>query len=147
MFSIRFAGCVVLVAAFSLVGCGSSGSSGYNPSPSPNPTPTPPAAGTVDIVGSGGNQSFDPNPGSLAADSTVMFQNNNGVAHHIVANDGSFDTGVIAPGAGSAKMAIGAAGTNFHCSIHPTMIGAIKGTNGVAPPCQGQYCAQASVRQ
>jgi len=147
MLPTRLAGCAVLITTFSLFGCGSSGNGGYNPSPSPNPTPNPPALGTVDIVGSGGNQSFNPNPGSMAADGTIMFQNSNGLAHHIIANDGSFDTGVIAPGAGSAKMTIAAEGTNFHCTIHPSMIGAVKGTNGAAPPCQGQYCAQASVRQ
>jgi plastocyanin len=147
MLSTRLAGSAILIATISFWGCGSSGSGGYNPSPSPNPTPNPPAAGTVDIVGTAGSQSFNPNPASLAADSTVTFQNNNNTAHHIIANDGSFDTGVLAPGAASAKMPIAAAGSNFHCSIHPSMIGAIKGTNGAAPPCQGQYCVQASVRQ
>ena len=119
-------------------GCGG-GSSGYGSSPTPAPTPTP-TAGTVNIIGENGNRSFNPNPGAMAGDGTIMWQNTDRTAHHIVANDGSFDSGVIAPGAGSSKMAIPAAGTNYHCSIHPTMIGAVKGTGGAAPPCQGPYC-------
>ena len=34
-----------------------------------------------------------------------------------------------------------AAGANYHCSIHPGMVGAINGSSGTAPPCSGIYCA------
>lgn len=98
----------------------------------------------MNVVGVNGNRSFNPNPGTLAADGSVMWQNNDGVAHRIVANDGSFDSGVIAPGASSSKLAVGANGANYHCSIHPTMIGAVNASTGATPPCQGQYCSQAS---
>ena len=132
-------GCVVLSVAAVAGGCG--GGSGYNSSPSPTPTPTPtPTSGTVNIAGNNGTRSFNPNPGTTASDGTMMWQNTDGVAHHIVANDGSFDSGVIAPGGASSKIVLPAAGTNYHCSIHPGMIGAVKGTGGTAPPCQGPYC-------
>ena len=132
-------GCVVLSLAALAAGCG--GGSSYSASPSPTPTPTPaPAAGTINITGISGSRSFNPNPATLAADGTVTWQNNDGVAHRIVANDGSFDSGSIAPGTASTRVPVPAAGINYHCSIHPTMIGAVAGTGGTAPPCQGQYC-------
>jgi hypothetical protein len=31
-------------------------------------------------------------------------------------------------------------GTNYHCQIHPGMIGAVSGGSGGAPPCTGLYC-------
>jgi len=36
-------------------------------------------------------------------------------------NDGSFDSGAIAPGSSSSVMRLGAAG-GYHCIIHPTMM-------------------------
>ena len=97
-----------LVAAalmFVAVGCGSSGSGGYNPTPNPTPTPTPtPGAGTVNIVGESGNRSFNPNPSSLPANGMITFTNTHSVTHHIVANDGSWNTGDLPPGASSAAI-------------------------------------------
>jgi len=72
-----------------------------------------------------------------------MWRNDDGVTHHIVANDGSsFDTGNIAPGATGRMVQAPRAGLNYHCSIHPTtMFGAIGGGGGEAPPpCTGPYC-------
>ena len=73
--------------------------------------------------------------------SGFVFRNADGVVHRIVANDGSFDSGDIAPGATSRSLPAPAAGTNYHCSLHPAMIGAIGGQQGEAPPaCTGLYC-------
>ena len=124
---------------FMAVGCGSSGSGGYNPTPTPTPTPTP-NAGTVNIVGESGNRSFNPNPSALPANGMITFTNTHSVTHHIVANDGSWSTGDIPAGASSAAIAIPAGGSNYHCSIHPTMVGVINDTSGATPPCTGQYC-------
>ena len=108
--------------------------------PRPLPTPPPTPAGQVNIVGQRGNTSFSPNPVTAAANQTTVWNNADTVVHRIVANDGSFDTGNIAPGAASAAMAIPAAGSNYHCSIHPAMVGAIRATAGEPPPCTGIYC-------
>jgi plastocyanin len=71
----------------------------------------------------------------------VAWLNNDALVHRIVANDGSFDTGDIAPGATSRAVQASAAGTNYHCSIHPAMIGAIGSAQGEPPPaCSGPYC-------
>ncbi len=129
-----------VIFAFVAASCGG-GSSSPGPSPSPTPTPTPtPTAGTVNIVGQAGNRSFNPNPSSLTADRMMAWANTDGVTHRIVANDGSWDTGNIAPGASSAAIQLPAGGTNYHCSIHPTMIGAVNDTSGATPPCTGLYC-------
>lgn len=94
----------------------------------------------VSILGELGSQSFSPNPAS--GGQTIVWHNNHGVTHRIVANDGSFDTGDIAPGATSTMVQPPPGGLNDHCSIHPkTMFGAIGGADGVAPPtCFGEYC-------
>jgi plastocyanin len=73
---------------------------------------------------------------------SVAWRNDDNTVHRLVANDGSFDTGTISPGATSAAITIAAAGTNYHCTIHPTMVGAVSGTSGTTPPCSGLYCSQ-----
>jgi plastocyanin len=128
--------------ALSVVIAGCGGSSSYSaPSPTPTPTPTPtPAAGTIAIVGQNGNRSFNPSPATLTADGKMTFQNTDNTTHHIVANDGSWDTGNIAGGASSAQIQMPTTGMNYHCTIHPTMVGVINSSAGNTPPCTGQYC-------
>ena len=128
-----------LAAALVAAACGG----GYGGTP----TSPPPSGGggtsgtTISIAGDRGSQSFTPNPGSLATDQMVNWRNADGVVHRIVLNDGSGDTGDIAPGATSAAVRISANGTNYHCTIHPGMVGSIKATGGEPPPpCTGQYC-------
>ena len=91
----------------------------------------------MNIVGQRGNTSFSPNPVTADANQATVWNNADSVVHRIVANDGSFDTGNIAPGAASAAMAIPAAGANYHCSIHPAMVGAIRATGRRATPLHG----------
>ena len=130
-----------LILAFAAASCG--GSSSYNPGPSPSPTPTPtptPTAGVVNIVGERGNQSFNPNPASLPTNGMLTWSNTDGTTHRIVANDGSWDTGNLPPGASSAAIQVPAGGVHYHCSIHPTMVGAVNDSSGTTPPCTGLYC-------
>ena len=122
-------------------GCGSSYDSPTAPSGGGGGQNPPPAgASTVAIVGDRGTQSFNPNPVTLGTSRMVSWRNNDGVVHRIVANDGSFDTGNIAAGGTSNAIALPADGANYHCSLHPGMIGAISAASGVPPPCTGQYC-------
>ena len=98
------------------------------------------AATTISINSSNGIQAFSPNPAALAGQ-TVTFKNNDSVTHRVVLNDGSVDTGDIAPGATSRAVVMPAAGTNYHCAIHPGMIGAVSsGSTGQPPACTGAYC-------
>jgi plastocyanin len=87
-----------------------------------------------------GAQSFSPNPAAVGGQQ-VVFKNADSIVHRVVLNDGSVDTGNLSPGATSAVFTMPAAGTNYHCSIHPTMVGAVNPAAGGTPPmCTGQYC-------
>jgi plastocyanin len=121
--------------------CSGSSYNGGNPV-NPNPTPSPGGAPgtTISIVGDLGAQSFNPSPATVDQGTTVAWKNNDSVTHRIIMNDSSIDTGNIAPGQTSAPFTMVTDGGNYHCSIHPTMIGAIKASNGSAPPCTGAYC-------
>ena len=61
--------------------------------------------------------------------------------HRVVLNDGAIDTGDIAPGTTSRAVTMPVTGTNYHCSLHPDMIGAVSPASGGAPPpCTGFHC-------
>ena len=95
---------------------------------------------TITITSQNGAQSFSPNP-ATAGGQLVVFRNADTVVHRVVLNDGSIDTGDIAPGATSRSVMIPGSGTNYHCSLHPGMIGAVSPAAGGAPPeCTGAYC-------
>jgi plastocyanin len=127
-------GFLALVLACS--GCG--GGYGGNPSGVTSPTGAPP---TINILGDRGAQSFSPNPASGGQDNVVIWRNNDSVIHRIVLNDSALDTGDLAPGASSRAIQLPAGGANYHCSIHPGMIGALRPADGGAPPpCTGVYC-------
>jgi plastocyanin len=126
------------VAAALLAGLAvASGCGGGN---TPAPAPTANLAPTITIVGENGTQAFTPNPASFGGQQ-VVFKNNTSIAHRIVLNDGSVDTGDIGPGATSRAVTMPSSGTNYHCSIHLGMIGSSSAATGAPPPaCEGQYC-------
>jgi len=132
---------VAVVGAVTLWGCGGGGGGSTPTAPS-----APPATGggsttvTVAVVGSVGNTAYQPNPVRAAAGDTVMFRNNDSVAHRIVMNDGSADLGDIAPGATSRGFTVrNGTALEFHCTIHPTMVGSINGDSAPEPPCVDDY--------
>ena len=117
-----------LSVAVASAGCG--GSSTTSPSGS---------IPTITITGQT-SPFFTPNPAAFGGQS-VVFKNADSITHHVVLNDGTLDTGDIAPGATSAPVVMPGAGTNYHCAIHPGMIGAVAASGGGgAPACEGQYC-------
>lgn len=119
-----------------LFACGALSCGGYS-SPS---SPSTDTFSTISVLGEHGAQSFSPNPAGVAQGQNVVWRNNDSEIHHIVFNDGSLDTGDIAPGASSAVRRVNVNGANYHCSIHPTMVGSINQATGEPPPCSGQYC-------
>ena len=119
-----------------LTACGGGGYSSPPTAPSPAPTPAPTSSAEITILGDRGSQSFTPNP-SPATGGMASFRNTDNLVHRIVANDGSFDTGNISPGQTSAAKAVAAAGVNFHCTIHPGMVGAISPATGSATALRG----------
>ena len=140
-------GCVaagaVTVMALGFWGCGGNGySSGSSANPS-SPTPSTPAGVvTINVVAINGAQSFSPNPATLPAGQMIVWHNVDTTTHRVVLNDGSVDTGNLAPGVSSQPMALGAAGGQYHCSIHPVMVGSVNqdATSPASPPCVGAYC-------
>src|SRR5688572_27112223 len=124
---------VLAAAAAGLILSACGGSSPSGPDPGPGTL-------TITITRQNGAQSFSPNP-AAAGGQTVVFRNNDSVVHRVLLNDGSIDTGNIAPGATSAPVQMPVSGTNYHCSVHPDMIGAVSGGSGEVPRCEGPYCA------
>ena len=131
----KFVTASVLTLGLGIWGCSGSGySSGSTNSPAA-PTPmTSNGVVTINVVAINGAQSFSPNPATLPAGQMVVWHNVNNTTHRVVLNDRSVDTGDLAPGTSSQPMAIGAAGGEYHCSIHPEMIGSINQDTSTPPP-------------
>ena len=133
----------VMALGLGLWGCSGNGySSGSAASPS-SPTPSSPAGiVTINVVAIDGAQSFSPNPATLPAGQMIVWHNVDTTVHRVVLNDGSVDTGDLAPGVSSQAMVIGATGGQYHCAIHPVMVGSINQNTSLpaSPPCAGAYC-------
>ena len=127
-------GAVALTASAVCVStCGGGGRGGSVTSPSP-------VVLTITINRQNGVQSFSPNP-AAAGGQMVVFRNADTIVHRVQLNDLSIDTGDIAPSASSRAVQMPAGGTNYHCSVHPDMIGAVNpAQGGPPPPCVGPYC-------
>jgi len=131
----------VIALGLGVWGCsGSSYSNGNSGNPT-TPSPTIPGVVTINVVAVNGAQSFSPNPATLPAGQMVVWHNVDTITHRVVLNDRSVDTGDLTAGASSQPMAIAAAGGQYHCSIHPVMVGSVnQNTSNVPAPCQGAYC-------
>jgi plastocyanin len=120
----------------------SNGNSGTPSAPTPSaPAPSTPGVVTINVVAINGAQSFSPNPATLPAGQTVVWHNVDNITHRVVLNDRSVDTGDLTAGASSQPMALAAGGGQYHCAIHPVMVGSVnQDTSSAPPPCQGAYC-------
>src|SRR3954468_3582287 len=139
---------IIAIAALWAVSCGGGGGGAYSTPTTPStstPAPSTPAPSTpvtsanvtVAIIGPSGSSSFTPNPASATSGQTVAFKNNDGTMHHLVADNGSWESGDIAPGATSKILTVSTSSAlNFHCTIHPTMVGTINGATAPPPPTQ-----------
>lgn len=127
------------VFATALIAAVTSGAWGCGSSAPSAPSPPDPNVLVVDVLRENGAQSFSPNPAAPGA-RMVVFRNVDSVIHRVRLNDGTIDTGNILPGQSSAPVEMPAAGTNYHCTVHPTMVGAVLASDGGdAPPCD-VYC-------
>ncbi len=69
---------------------------------------------------------FTPQVAQVPVGTTLTWRNDGAVVHTATAADGSWDTGDIAPGGGTASVEFDVAGTyNFNCTPHPWMLGRI----------------------
>lgn len=130
-------GSTALLALLVSLGCGGSGGGGGTPTgPSPGPT-----AVTISIQGERGNQSFAPNPATASQGQMVAFRNNDSIIHRVRFNDGSLDTQDILPGQTSTPRAMPTNGANYHCPLHPGMVGSFNASDGTPPECDDPlYC-------
>lgn len=103
------------------------------PPPAPDPAPPAPSPITVviNIIGYIGSNAFMPNPTTANAGDQIVFTNTDSRLHHIVIDNGP-DLGEVQPGQSSAPVALATPTATFHCTIHPTMVGAINAE--LAPP-------------
>jgi plastocyanin len=84
----------------------------------------------VSIVG----RAFDPPSVEVTMGGTVEWTNEDVDGHTVTGDDGSFDSGIIAPGE-SFTRAFDAPGTyGYFCAIHPDMVGtvSVSGTAGAS---------------
>jgi len=73
---------------------------------------------------------FQPGSVEVAAGGTVTWTNTGQATHTVTADDGTFDSGQLAPGS-SFSQTFDTAGTfTYHCAIHPQMTGTITVTGG-----------------
>ena len=78
---------------------------------------------TIQIVANNGSNSFSPNPDTVTVGQKVAWQNTHSQTHTSTADGGAWDTGLIAPNATSAPIAMITAGSfPYHCTPHPTMV-------------------------
>ena len=99
-------------------------SAAATPTPPPAVAPSVPAAGAVSAVGIA-NFSFTPATITVAVGTTVTWANADTTGHTVTADDGSFKSDTLAPGA-TFNHTFATAGTfTYHCAIHSSMKGTV----------------------
>ncbi len=97
---------------------------------------------------------FDPAALTVESGSTIVFANVGGKPHTLTADDGSFDTGIVTPGAEGGRFAgtnatvvVRKAGTiPFHCEIHPAAMKGVLTVTGNAAGNTGPAAASSAPR-
>ena len=89
------------------------------------PSPTAPAPITIDVAEINGPYSFFPSPAAVRSDQTIVWKNTDTETHHLVLDDGSIDSGRLAPGTMSQPQTVAAGTSTYHCTIHPSMVGTV----------------------
>src|SRR5882672_3845405 len=106
---------IVLAISVAASACGPASQTDSTPM-----APTPPAIShivNIDIAEVNGPYSFYPSPATIHRDQLVVWRNLDNVTHHLVFDDGSIDTGTLAPGTLSQPITIGAGNRSYHCTI------------------------------
>ena len=102
------------------------------PTHTATPTPPPPAAGDIQII----DFAFSPTAFSVAPGSSVRWVNAGVKPPTVTANDGSFDSGLMAKGIAYSHTFSTSGSYQYYCDLHPDMVGTITvgtGTGGAAP--------------
>jgi len=81
------------------------------------------------------NFAFSPNSITISPGDTVIWTNNDGTAHTVTGNNGSWGSGDLANGQTYSHTFATAGDFSYHCSIHTYMTGVIHvGTSSNPPP-------------
>ena len=128
--NLRFALASILLVA--LAACGSSYSAPTTPSTGGNNGGNNGGTnnqGTPVSIVSGAslktNTAFAPSPVVISAGGTVTWTNNDNTSHTSSGDDGSWNSGNIAPGAQFSRTFASAGSYTYHCAIHPGMVGTV----------------------
>jgi len=118
---IAFVATLVLVGgwyAYSRYGAGNS-----SPSQNPSDNTIPPEVAEKNLNIFIRNFAFVPNMNAVVVGTKVTWTNEDNVVHTVTGD--SWDSGQIAPGATFSRTFDIAGTFNYHCTIHPTMIGKV----------------------
>lgn len=117
---------LVFAASLAVLAVGVFACGGSNMSSVSGPTPaTPPSNFMVDIAEINGPNSFFPSPATVGFQQIVVWRNTDTATHDVVFDDGSVETGRLAPGTLSQPITVSPGTWTYHCAIHPTMVGTI----------------------
>lgn len=89
--------------------------------PEPPPTTPPPGPYSIGID----NFKFSPDPVTVAAGTPVVWTNQQGVAHTVVADNNQFSSNTLQTGQTFTLKAASPGTYAYHCSIHPFMKGTV----------------------
>ena len=115
---------LVLLTALAGAACNADGAGGGSPNPVA-PTPSVSSTFFIDIAEMNGPFSFYPLPANSVAGQPVVWRNDDGATHRIVIDAAPIDTGNLAPGTLSQPVGLAAGTWNYHCVIHPAMVGTV----------------------
>jgi plastocyanin len=126
--SLRIA--VVPVILMFAAACGG-GYSSPSPSPSPTPATTPAPGGASAAVSipvgaeSLGNRAYSPDSLDVTVGTTVTWTNTDSVSHTSTSNASGWNSGTLGPGRTFSFVFQNAGTFQYHCSIHPGMVGTV----------------------
>jgi plastocyanin len=115
---------LALAFTAAMVSCGKSSSTTPSGDTGAGTTQSTTVAVSIPFSDAYGLTNFNPNSVNVTVGGSVEFDNSDGIEHHPVADDGSWNIDLGPGGTGNQKFAT--AGTySYHCSIHPAMSGQI----------------------
>jgi plastocyanin len=111
---------VVAGLALATVNCGQSSTPTM-----PSPTTTGSSVSIVSGARTLTTTAYNPNPIAISAGGTVTWMNNDSITHTSTGNNGDWDSRAMAPGASFSKTFPSAGTFQYHCAIHPNMVGTV----------------------
>ena len=73
-----------------------------------------------------GDKAYEPNPIKIAPGSSVLWTNDDRVAHSVTAIEGGFDSGILDAGELFEYTFNKVGGYDYYCTLHPSMVGHVE---------------------